>query len=271
MAKAKQGKSVTLKRESPMPIAWTASAGLLVLFFALAKFGFTGLNLDAKWIFVSAIPLIIALVTSGWIKNFKGFGIEIDVALDTTGNKDIIKPIEVLDLDVIDKNSLSDLTEMKRKGKVHARCIRMILGSPKYDQYAFELYLKELPDIRHVLIVDAEGRFECLLYNIVDQSLRMGRKQEGLFVEGEISDLIEAVQTDNFSKFGNHVIRESILETDSLLDAYRLMGTVIQGRFANDQILPVIDSDRYLKGYVSKRDLQAKIADEVVASRTKQS
>lgn len=239
--------------------------------FSIGKKGFTGLNLDAKWIIVSAIPLAVALIYSGRVKSVKGFGIEVDLALDAPKNQDIIKPLEVLSLDAVDKNSLSDLAEMKRKGRIYARCIRMVLGFPRYEKFVLERYLKELPEIRHVLIVDVEGRFECLLYNIVGQSLQMARKPEDLFAEGEISDLIEAVKKGEYGKFGNHVIQESILETDSLLDAYRMMGTVIQGRFANDQILPVIDSDRFLKGYVSKRDLQARIADEVVASRTAQS
>ncbi len=52
---------------------------ILLLFFMLLKsYDTRMLALETKWILISALPVFIALLIGGYIKSFKGFGVEIE-------------------------------------------------------------------------------------------------------------------------------------------------------------------------------------------------
>ena len=61
-----------------------ASILLLSLFFILQIFAPNILKIDTKWLIVAGCPLLFALIGGGYIKTFKGFGIELETQLKTS-------------------------------------------------------------------------------------------------------------------------------------------------------------------------------------------
>lgn len=55
---------------------------LLGIFLAFQFFDSKMLNLETRWLLASGIPILIALFVGGYIKSFKGFGVELE-AIDT--------------------------------------------------------------------------------------------------------------------------------------------------------------------------------------------
>lgn len=73
-----------IKKYKPILIGAAASLALLLLFGVLQEREAKFLELSSQWILISIFPILVSLFVGGYISKFKGFGVELESALNTS-------------------------------------------------------------------------------------------------------------------------------------------------------------------------------------------
>lgn len=252
-------------------ITGLTSAGLLISFFILQYLQSDLLNLDVKWIVVSAIPVIIGLILSGIVKSVKGFGVELEMNLSEKVELELIGKVECLPTTELTKQSIDHLHEMHRTEKMSIERLQLISGKRDYyDSYAIGEYIGQLVHLKYIEIIDYNGRFQALLkvnqfrHKSRNENIQMGFDAN----ESEIKQLIKSLEVENhMSVYRKEVITESILKDDSLVTAYKkFQNARLTIESFGDQQLPVLDSNNRMVGITSRVKLVDKIAQQVIKS-----
>ncbi len=91
------------------------------------------LQIDAQWLIIAGIPILVGLVAGGYIKSFKGLGIEIESALKESVNKiDLIKRINFEEAPPqTEKEGVQKLRQMKPGLKSKLKRLRLIENKKK--------------------------------------------------------------------------------------------------------------------------------------------
>jgi len=137
---------------------------LLSIFFTLQLINSDILNLDVKWIIVSASPVIIGLILSGIIKSFKGFGVELELNLLEKLESGLIGKVECFPTTELTKQSTNFLFSMSEEKRNSIERLQLISGKKNYyDYYALNEYFQNLHKLKYVEIIDDNGKFKALL------------------------------------------------------------------------------------------------------------
>jgi len=241
------------------------SVGILFSLIFLAVFIYLQANsssilaLDAKWLVVVSIPLLIAILRSNIIQTFKGFGIELETRLQEPVSSINLTAVEaLLDLPSDAKQSVSYLERLSRSQREEIQ--RLTFRTDVADHYrvaAIEVYLRKLPNIRFFEVVDNSGKFITLLPadTFIPGNL-MTRERLRRFLDSLAAN-------DVTMAFSDIAITKTILDSDDILDALR------QVRKSKFGFLPVVAEDSSLLGIVTKAMVESKVADEVLSAQGK--
>jgi hypothetical protein len=96
----KQALKKELIRHQLLIISLAVSIIILSIFFVFQYYQLKVLLLDVKWIILSGTPILIGLFIGGYIKSFKGFGLELEsnltapISLSVVSRVDIKKVLE---------------------------------------------------------------------------------------------------------------------------------------------------------------------------------
>jgi hypothetical protein len=257
-----------------------ASIVLLFIFILLQGGKPNLLSLESRWLIVSGIPLLYALIVGGYIKSFKGFGLELESQL-----KNPVKYSSLLVSDVIDdmpgspkksKNSLKNISIKTRK-----KIERLTFNCGKKGYYVESVikdYLIALPNIKYFEFVLKNGQFFCLLpisifkksREIIDNNFndqledRYDEQVNEQFYSSAIIDLIDAINNDELlTFFGVEAITAKVIETQSVIDILPIV------RSSKHGVVGVINENERLVGIIDKHTLESKIADEVLLAGRK--
>lgn len=236
---------------------------LFILFIILQLCESPILDLDSKWIVVSIIPLLFSLIYTGVIKNFKGFGIELETSLtDTVANFDIAGDVETIDSPQLQKGSQDHIfnIEVGRRRKIER--LKFTLKRRRYyDREVIEQYFLLLPNLRFIELTEKNGKFT---YLIRASLFRRGRNNEFDLDNEKIDLLIRAIETDSVLRFFPDTVDKFISTNSSLIEAYKMMESTNQGRNFNDQILPLVNDDGVMIGLVNRRKIEESISKQVL-------
>jgi hypothetical protein len=243
-------------------ISFFSSLFLLIVFLTLQYFNFKALKLDVKWIILCGIPLLIGLFIGGYIKTFKGFGIELESSLKEPIPKSVILPVSQIDITTpgIEKKSTHFLHNTSRQEL--NKIIRLRFTLNKLNYYINEdvhEYLRVLHNLKFIEIVNAKNEFQYLL------SISKLKRNNNLNVE-RISHFIEAIENGQLDQFSFDAVTEYILVDDSILDAYITISRSSQSKILNlnEQILPVLNNNKIMIGIITKQNLEEKISEVVI-------
>jgi len=230
-------------------------SAILLAFFAIKFAKFTAEEgedykkkipqLEVKWIVISFIPLILALIISGYLKSFKGFGLEV-VIQDTTINKaqqefglglkkvgviDGIKDVEAIERKQTTESAAREQLDSLEEGSPEKfRTINVLLlkNGVSYEIGALKQYLTRLNKLKFIEIVDKDGKFLFLL-----------PLNEVGFSDESQKRFLEALQTEQINSIYKN---DTITETVSLDDSLRK----VMNKFteAGSNYLPVIENDK---------------------------
>jgi hypothetical protein len=247
-------------------ISTLISIGLLILFLIVNLLNSDFLNLDVKWIIVSGVPLLIGLILSGAIKNFKGFGLELETNLTEKVEIDLIAEVESYPTPELTKGSIELLHAMTPKAKHSIQRLQFIYGKKQYyDPDVVREYINALNNLRYIEIVDEYGKFVSL---ISAESFKEKRERWPAGVANtRIMQLIHSIEEKNILNDFKNVITTTIFKDDTLLQAYKKFNHTDQGKLLNsDKILPVVDSNYRMVGITRRCKLADKIAAQVLKS-----
>ena len=242
-----------------------ASILLLIIFFILQVLVPEIMKLETKWIIVALCPLFYVLIVGGYIKTFKGFGIELETQLKAAISEfSLLATDYLIELPEDEKrsNQYLDRLTIEERNKIE----RLAFYSGKHGYYSFYIvrhYLENLPNLKFIEVRNKNERFECLLpINVLRKRNAYNREINNEIDEGDLSEFIEALENnDILNKYPADTISESVLEEQSLIDILPKI------RKQRSGIMGVVDSSGKLIGILNKNMVEAKIADEVFKAR----
>jgi CBS domain-containing protein len=242
------------KNHSEVAVGIILSIILLLTFFLLQTIKPSVLALDWKWIVVSAIPLIIALIIGGYIKSFKGFGFELETTLkEPLSFIDLAAAIALSAIGQTEKGTMRDLLQMDDIPRRKVARLRFILS--KRDYYAenvIEDYMDYLPNLEYFEIIRSNGSFVCL----IPISIFRTRRENNY---NEIRLFVEALQNGTIlDRFKQILIGNSIKADINILDALQIM------REKRYELAAVVNNDRIAIGVIRSSDIEHQIAAVVL-------
>ncbi len=236
-----------------------ASFGLLAFFLVLQARESKLLALDVKWLVSAALPILIALVGGGYIASFKGFGIELETLLKnpigelTLKAQDVARP-----LPGDEKKSLQYLHDLSPAQRSRIERLSFIAGKTGYYQSSVvERYLEKLPAVQFIECKKSDGTFVCLLPASL---LRGGEESGGIRIDDFLASLAANQMRE---RYWDEAIWDSVSVEDSLIE---ILPKVRASRY---KLLPVISTEGFLRGVVTSALIERKIADDVLAARTR--
>ena len=255
------------KRHKILGVFSLISVLFLIIFITLKCLDFSGLQLEEKWLFVSGIPIIIGLFWGGFIKTFKGLGVEIEASLNKELPDDLISSVTentIVDTHNIEKKAISDLERLTKQEVDNISRIRFIFNRDKYYvKSVVKKYLERLHNLKYVEIVDAQYKFQFLIpINHFKSNIDVNL----IAIEDFIAKIDQGTLNSNFPG----AITSFVNKSDSLLDAYRkLISDTKKIKALGDQKLPVLDSDHRLIGLLSKNKVEEYISKKVLENYEK--
>ncbi len=248
-------------------LAYSSLASILLLtFFFILQISIPEiLKLDTKWIIVAVCPLMYALIVGGYIKRFKGFGLELETQLKTAIAESLLLATDsLIELPEDEKKSnqyLDSLTNEERN-----RIERLTFYSGRqgyYSMYVVRHFLENLPNLKFLEVRNENGIFGCLLpINSLRKKDIYHREINLEIDESRLVEFIQALENNDIvNKYTTDVIAERVIETDPLIDILPKV------RKQRSGILGVVDNSGKLIGILNKSMVEAKIADEVLNAR----
>ncbi|MFT5282401.1 MAG: hypothetical protein ACI94Z_001228 [Yoonia sp.] len=137
----------------------------LGFFLYMQSKGSVILKLEAQWVAISILPILIALVVGGYIAKFKGFGIELEGKLEAPVNSIQLKATDAIEeFPGNEKESMPDLFRVSETHRFAAKRLSFNLDKKNYyGLHAIEEYISALPNIEYFEVKRANGEFVCLL------------------------------------------------------------------------------------------------------------
>lgn len=229
---------------------------LLFVFLYLQHLEAKILSLDTKWLVVAGVPLLIALIAGGYIKRFKGFGIELESLLrNPIGRVNVIATDVLEGLPFHEKGTYDQLQRLSDKNREKIKRLSFISG--KKDYYgpdAVNEYLEGLPYLEYFEVKKADG---CFLYIIPVDIFKSAQNMHGM-----LERFIRAMEENNIAEiFGDDAIGESVAEEESLVS---IVPKIRENKFS---VLPVVSSSGRLIGIVNTQMIESRITDEVIAAQ----
>jgi len=234
-----------------------ATLVLLVIFILLQYFFPAVLTLDVKWIAVSVVPLLLALIAGGYVRIIKGFGIELETRIE--------EPIVSLDLRATDaltllkglkKQRIRDLDRLSKDQR--KRIARLTFFSGRrgyYDAYVIEQYLYSLPNLEYFEILSSDGTFLCFL------PTRLFKIEEEI-LKDELFQFVTALQNNKTLDLYSANAITFVVKTDqSIIDVLRMLRSYVL------DLAVVTDINGTVVGIVKLSDIEKRIADEVLLAR----
>ena len=106
-----------MKKEKILLLGSGIATVLLILFFVFQSYDASFLKLSAQWLALALLPAIFALFIGGYISKFKGFGVELESALQA--------PVTTLDLTVSD--AVADIPGDEKKSIMYLDNMSVLL------------------------------------------------------------------------------------------------------------------------------------------------
>jgi hypothetical protein len=240
------------------------STVILFIIFAILQYCESPiLELDSKWIFVSLVPLLLALIYTGAIKSFKGWGIELETNItDTVTDFDRADNVETVEVPKIEKLDFRQVINLSNQRKKQIERLKFTLGKQGYyTRQAINQYFMLLPNLKYIELTDSDGKFNYLIQ--ADQ-FRSREESESNTNPNQVIKLISAIEERSVSENFSNAISLSVTNDKSLIETYRIMEKTNQGRYENDQILPVVNENGAMIGLVSRRKIEQSISKQVL-------
>jgi hypothetical protein len=239
------------KLKSPWVVSGIFSILLLALFMFLQNMASGTLALDVKWIIVSAIPILITIIVGGYIKVFKGFGVELEMRIkEPIKSLDFVATDVYISLEGISKQTIAEIDRISIDRKLKITRLQFISNLRHYyESFAISVYMQELPNLEYFEIVGNHGQFICLL------PINIFKRQN----ENELYSFISTLEDDRVLQvFGNSAItftigqNQSIIEVLETLRAHMLEVAVVQ------------DDKGKVLGLIKTSDIEKRIATELL-------
>lgn len=253
-------KNILLKfwsKHTVLAIGAIVSISLLTVFLLFQYNDSNVLNLESRWLMVAGVPLLAALIVGGYIKSFKGFGVELEASLSKPVTNIELAATEAMHEVVGDeKRSIHYLDRLSQRDR---RSIsRLVLVEGRVDYYqptALETYLHELKGLKYIEIKNQQGQFVALIS--ISEFKDGGEINKNIL--GEFIHILG--QSQVLQQYSRSVMTTHITEETGLIEALKVM------RRHRIQQLVVLDENGKFQGVLMSRSVEKRIVDNVLQAK----
>ena len=242
------------RRHPELIFGLLATSILLVILIMFQTFLPSVLALDWKWIVVSAIPLLLALLIGGYIRVFKGFGIELEMRLEEPVSSMDLRATDALtSLTGIAKQRIADLERMSEDQKRKVGRLRFYASRRDYYDASVTLqYMRQLPNLEYFEIIRSNGAFMFFLPVSIFKIF-------GDISIDELGRFVDAMQEGRvLSVYRQEVIDTSVPADQSIVDVLEIV------RRQGAETVAVTDDKGAAIGVIKSVDIERRIAAEVL-------
>jgi len=215
------------------------------------------LDIETKWLAISAFPILIGLFLGGYITSFKGLGIEIEASLRepvSTIVPLVAKKAKAASALIGETSTLKgSVTHLLSLPEEEKRSIERLVFKNKYPSYsskAIKTYINNLSNLEYIELLDENSKF----IGVMLASDLIGKE----------SQFVDSLRSGNilidFSKF---IVTNYVDSNTSALDALDRM------RRNNAKYLPLLNESHTMEGVVTESSLEKSIAAEVLKASRK--
>ncbi len=215
------------------------------------------LKLESRWLIVSGVPLLAALLVGGYIKSFKGFGVELEAGLNKPIGNLALNATEAMEKFYSDeKKSIYYLNQLSERDKRAISRLVLVEGKTNYyNSHVLIEYFSQLKGLKYIEIRNKKGKFVAL---IPIKEI----KQEPPFINDVINELINALENNEIiPHYASSVITSYISEDTDLIEALKIM------RKKRTHKLVVLDDNNIFVGLILSRSIEKKIVDAVLTAK----
>jgi CBS domain-containing protein len=242
-----------------------ASVVLLLFFGFLQEEGAKFLNLPVQWLFVSILPILIALFVGGYITEFEGFGVKLKSILKAPVTTSVeLKAADALaDIPYDEKRSMMYLENMSIEKALSIKWLIFEFGKRNYYSIdAIQRYLEKMPNIEFFEVRTGKGQFVCYIpikYFRDGENIRTG------FNGDKIYQFVAALEKGNvLERYSGIAITLVVKSDDSLVHVLKTLRSE-----QADMAAVVSNNGRYL-GVLFSRDVEKRVVDAVLSSQSAQ-
>lgn len=232
---------------------------LLVIFIIFQSLDASFLKLPIHWLALALLPALFSLIIGGYISKFKGFGVELESAIQApVTSLDLTASDALADIPGDEKRSMTYLDNMSRSKANSIRWLLFTSGKRDYyGEWAVNEYLRRLPNLEFFEIRSKSGEIICFIP--IEAFKNNIQDMDDQFDSDRIRSFIEAINEDRVaSEFADLSITLRIQSNAGLVDVLKRM------RSENTKLAAVIsETGRYI-GVVFARDIESRIADSVL-------
>jgi hypothetical protein len=232
---------------------------MLVAFLVLQSRGARFLDLHDRWLVVAAVPIVVALVAGGYIRKFKGFGIELEARLRKSVQQRVVQRLLPLDSRTADvmtsdgamtKGGVDVLERMSPEERQAVGRLSFVDGrGAYYAAGAVRMYLERLPNVRYFDVQSSEGKFVSLT------------SMQGINAR-TVEEFIGSLETRSVP-----VVFRQWTATEAVREDQPLVEVLPRLQSAETDFLPAVDSSGRLTGVIEKETVADRIIKDVVEAR----
>lgn len=203
------------------------------------------------------MPLLAALIVGGYIKSFKGFGVELEASLSKSVTNIELTATEAMDeVAGDDKKSIEYLHGLSPKDRRSISRLVLVQGRVDYYRpYALKTYLHELKGLEYIEIRNQQGQFVALL---PISEFKHSTKNNN----NSLRDFIHVLeQSQVLQRYSRAVITKHITEDTGLIEALKAM------RRYRIQQLVVLDESGVFQGVLMASSVEKRIVDNVLQAK----
>lgn len=239
-------------------LAWSALISLsLLFFFALSQWlEWPFLGLDLKWMIVAGIPILIGLFAGGYIKNLKGFGLELEASLKKPMDLSRLTAVKPEVVPQEQKRGLDMLFQKPLSERLLPRRLTFRLGSNvQYVPDVIAEYLQQLPNVEFIECADQQGRFQELFPAALFESIREDGRKEWKDLE-KLASALNANAIQEY--FPSEAEGQHVPPDLPVIELYKKLKASRYGW------LPVVGEDGLMRGVLRRETVTEKIAEQVL-------
>lgn len=236
---------------------------LLISLFLLKFYQPTMLEIEAHWLAVAVLPIIVSLVLSGRIAEFSGFGIQLKATLEAEVSKTVTFQAKDTLSDVMgrDKDHLDKIMRLSLKERVEVGFIRLYADKKNYyDPYIIEQYLYHLPNVQFLEIFSSKNELIGLLpksslFSTADDEYNSSYDQD---VIGKLVHAIDQTPDTVSKEFKDDLIVKFSKANE---DLKTVLKTMVKYQLP---FIAVLDDKKNYLGVCLREDIEHKIALSVL-------
>ncbi len=248
-----------MKNPKILLFGFVISTLLLVIFFVSQSLNASFLKLPIHWLALALLPALFSLFIGGYINKFKGFGVELESAIQApVTTLDLTASDAVADIPGDEKKSIMYLENMSKSKANSIRWLLFISGKRDYyGDWAVKKYLEMLPNLEYLEVRSQLGELVCFIP--VDTFRKESQNTNERFDIDRIRVFVDAINENRvLSEFADVSVTLRVQSNTSLVDVLKKM------RSENTKFAAVIsETGRYI-GVVFARDVESRIADSVL-------